>query len=66
MTSKGPFQPKAFCDSVLWGKAERVGVIQPGEEKAAGTPYSSLPLGKMKSDFLPEPTVTEQRTMVLN
>jgi len=26
------------------GKAERVGAIQPGEEKAAGRPYSSLPV----------------------
>jgi len=28
---------------LLGGKAERVGVIQPGEEKAVGRPYSSLP-----------------------
>ncbi|KAK4827700.1 LOW QUALITY PROTEIN: hypothetical protein QYF61_020978 [Mycteria americana] len=27
----------------LQGQAERVGVVQPGEEKAAGRPYSSLP-----------------------
>jgi len=26
------------------GKAEKVGVVQPGEEKAPGTPYSSLPV----------------------
>ena len=26
----------------LGGKAERVGAVQPGEEKALGTPYSSL------------------------
>jgi len=25
-----------------WGKAERVGAVQPGEKKAAGTPYCSL------------------------
>jgi len=27
---------------LLCGKAERVGVVQPGEKKAVGTPYSSL------------------------
>jgi len=27
---------------LLWGKAERVGAVQPGEEKAAGTPSYSL------------------------
>jgi len=27
---------------LLWGKAERVGIVQPGEEKALETPYSSL------------------------
>jgi len=26
----------------LWGKAERVGVIQPGEEKCLGRPYCGL------------------------
>jgi len=25
-----------------WGQAERVGAVQPGEEKALGIPYSSL------------------------
>jgi len=29
---------------LLWGKAERVGAVQLGEEKAPGTPYSSLPV----------------------
>jgi len=29
---------------VLTFKAERVGVVQPGEEKAAERPYSSLPV----------------------
>jgi len=29
---------------LLWGKAERVGAVQPGEQKAAGRPYSSLPV----------------------
>ncbi|KAK4827389.1 hypothetical protein QYF61_017794 [Mycteria americana] len=28
---------------LLQGQAERVGVVQPGEEKAVGRPYSSLP-----------------------
>ena len=30
--------------SFLWGKAERVGAIQPGEEKVPGRPYHSLPV----------------------
>ena len=39
------------------GKAEGVGVVQPGEEKASGRPYSSLPVlkgatGKMGRDSL--------------
>jgi len=29
---------------LLRGKAERVGAVEPGEEKAAGTPYSSFPV----------------------
>jgi len=29
---------------LLQGKAERIGVVQPGEDKAAGRPYSSLPV----------------------
>ncbi|GAB0189068.1 mitochondrial enolase superfamily member 1 [Grus japonensis] len=29
---------------LLQGQAERVGVVQPGEEKAAGRPYRSLPV----------------------
>jgi len=28
----------------LWGMAERAGLVQPGEEKAAGRPYSSFPV----------------------
>jgi len=28
--------------SFLWGKAGRVGAVQPGEEKAPGRPYCSL------------------------
>ena len=28
----------------LRGEAERVGAVQPGDEKAAGRPYSSLPV----------------------
>ena len=29
---------------LLRGQAERVGTVQPGEEKAPGRPYSSLPV----------------------
>ena len=29
---------------LLWGQAERVGAVQPGEEKAPGRPCSSLPV----------------------
>jgi len=29
---------------LLQGKAERVGAVQPGEEKVLGKPYSSLPV----------------------
>ena len=29
---------------LLRGQAERVGAVQPGEDKAAGRPYSSLPV----------------------
>lgn len=29
-------------EPLLWGKAERVGVVQPGEERAPGRPYCSL------------------------
>ena len=43
----------------LWqGQAEGVRAVQPGEEKAPGTPYSSLPVregeptGKLERDFL--------------
>ena len=31
---------------LLRGKAERVEAVQPGEEKAPGRPYSSLPVLK--------------------
>jgi len=31
---------------LLRGEVERVGVVQPGEEQALGTPYSSLPVLK--------------------
>jgi len=31
---------------LLWGKAETVGAVQPGEEKALGWLYSSLPVPK--------------------
>jgi len=30
--------------SLPWGKAERVGIVQPGEEKAPGRPYCGLPV----------------------
>ena len=35
---------------LLGGKAERVGAVQPGEEEAAGRPYSSLlvPEGRLQ------------------
>jgi len=37
---------------LLWGKAERAGAVQPGEEKAAGRPHSSLsvPEGAYRKD----------------
>jgi len=31
---------------LLWGKAESVGAVQPGEEKAVGRPYRSLPVSE--------------------
>ena len=33
-------------EPLLWRQAERVGVVQPGEEKASGRPYSSLSVPK--------------------
>ena len=36
-------EPRAGAP-LLWGKAERVGAVQPGEDKAAGRPYCSLPV----------------------
>jgi len=47
-------------------------VVQPGEEKAVGGPYGSLPvpekgpIGKMGTDFLAGPVATGQGVMVLN
>lgn len=32
--------------SLHWGQAERVGIVQPGEEKALGKPYCSLSIYK--------------------
>ena len=29
---------------LLWGKAERVGAVQPGQERASGRPYCNLPV----------------------
>jgi len=54
-----------FCEDRL-----RVGVVQPGEEKAAGSIYSSLsvpkvePTGKIWKIFLTRPVVTGQGAMV--
>jgi len=43
--------------SLLLGKAGRAGAVQPGEEKAVGRPYCSLPVPegptrKLERDFL--------------
>jgi len=57
----------SFWTVILWRKAERVGVVQPGEEEAPGRPYCSLSIckrgliRKMERDFLPRPVVTGQR-----
>jgi len=40
----GPENDNRHGTPLLWGKAERVGALQPGEEKAPGRPYSSLPV----------------------
>jgi len=54
------------------GKAERVGAVQPGEEKAAGRPSSSLSApeggltGKMGKIFSAGPVVIGQGVMALN
>jgi len=46
---------------LLWGKAERAGAVQPGEEKAPGRPYSGVSVlkrqlpRKMGTDFLAGP-----------
>jgi len=51
---------------------ERVGAVQPGEEKAAGRPYGSLsvlkrgPIGKVGKIFLARPVVIGQGVMALN
>ena len=43
---------------LLWEQAERIWALLPGEEKAPGGPYSSLPVpewestGKLGRDFL--------------
>jgi len=34
---------------LLWGKAERVGVVRPGEEKAPGRPYLSVLKGALEA-----------------
>jgi len=56
---------------LLRGKAERVGAIQPGEEKALRRRYYSLPvlrglIRKIGTDFLAGPVVIGQEVMVLN
>jgi len=50
----------------------RAGVVQPGEEKVPGTPYSSLSklkgglIRKTGRNFLAGPVATGQGVMVLN
>ena len=57
---------------LLWGKAERVGAVQPAEEKAPGRPCSSLPVpergpaGKMGTGFLAWSVATGPGVMALN
>jgi len=54
------------------GQAERVGALQPGEEKAPGRPYCGLPvlkrglIRKMGTAFLVGPVAIAQGVMVLN
>ena len=49
---------------LLWGNAERDGVVQPGEENAPGRPYCSLSvltgglIRKMETKFLARPIAT--------
>jgi len=55
--------------SLLWGKAERVGAVQPGEEKAEERPNSSLPVpegGLLETDFLQGHVGTGQGLTALN
>ena len=56
---------------LLWGKAERVGVVQPGGQKALGTPYSIFqylkgPARKLWRDSLQGQVATGQGVMALN
>ena len=55
---------------LLWGKAERVGAVQPGEEKAKEqliVAFSYLNrASKMGTNFLAGPAATGQEVMVLN
>ena len=56
---------------LLRREAERVGAVQPGEEKAVGRPYCGLSvlkggLYKRGTGFLARPVVTGQGVMVLN
>jgi len=57
--------------TLLRGNAERVGVAQPGEEKALGRPYSSLPVPegaykKAGEGVFTRHVVTGQGVMALN
>jgi len=57
---------------LLWGKAERGGAVQRGEEKAPGEtwlwPFSTSRghVRKMDKDYLPRPEATGQGVTVLN
>ena len=56
---------------LLRGQAERAGAVQPGEEKAPGRPYCSLPVlkgahRKMGTGFSAGPVAIAQGIMVLN
>ena len=42
----GPSNDPRAGTALLGGKAERVGAVHPGEEKAPGRPYSRLPVVK--------------------
>lgn len=62
--------PQSKTDILLWRKADRVGVVYPGEEKALGKVYcglSVLTVSYMKDrEQLPGPVVTRQGVKVLS